>query len=1002
MLALVFGAVRARTAQALAVLVLTALIAATAAAGPWYVLAASSRAADGDVAAAPASERTLSIRKLATTGGDPEGALEGFAGTVRDMLPLPGLQPTLGMTLSLTAQRSDAKPSMAVSYRDDFCEHVRFTGSCPSAAGEAAISEDAAGRLGLDIGDKLVLQASELTVPVELKVVARYVVADPTGTYWTNKLFRADGGLEPAFTVLGTFTDEQLVEPTLTYDVPLPEALIRGDGGYDLAGVLGRADDEFGDAGLRLVDPTVDLLATIATDRRTIRDGILIALCQVLVLGLFAIGLAGRYTGRDRRGDAALLKLRGSTRWGMLRLALGQHLVPLLAGALVGAPIGLFGARLIAGTIRSQSDRTLGLELAVAAVAAVIVCGLLVLLAVEVAVLRLPVAVLLRRVSPGRRNWKADVVDLVLVAVAVAAVYQTRAGAGGGLALVAPALVALAAALLLARLLSWIADRVGGVALRAGRLRLGLTAAQVARRPGADRVFALLAVAVAIFASSAGVWSAGRDARTERSEAELGAQRVLTVQAANRTALQDAVRRADPGGEQAMAAVIDRESVPPVVAVDSSRLAAIAHWRPEYGPVTTIGTAVRSVPLQATPMVTGDRLTLRAAVTGSAPIIVTAVLQNEATGSSHSVAFGPLRKGRHTVGAPVTGCAGEPGCRLVRWEVTTPSDASGKGAPPPRGSVVTIRGLTQQGPEGEVLDGDALGDVRRWRPDFTGAALDIVAGSGGLRIAADRNEGGAPLVGNRVYTVDAPLPLPIVMSGAAPTAWQFTDPVVYAFGGSAVPVRVAATAPVLPVVGRNGVLVDLDAARRVAAEGDLGGTFQVWLAADAPESVLSALRESGLTVLGDDSVAARRDELGGQGTSVGVLFALLAALVGLLLAAAAVAVVAAVEREGQADQLRSLRTQGLARGTAVSIAYAGSAALVLAGLLAGLLAAVLARPIAGVTVRPFTDSWDLIPPPGALRPLVLLLTGLLALVVLGVTSWLSVLPLVRKLRGGAR
>jgi putative ABC transport system permease protein len=53
-------------------------------------------------------------------------------------------------------------------------------------------------------------------------------------------------------------------------------------------------------------------------------------------------------------------------------------------------------------------------------------------------------------------------------------------------------------------------------------------------------------------------------------------------------------------------------------------------------------------------------------------------------------------------------------------------------------------------------------------------------------------------------------------------------------------------------------------------------------------------------------------------------------------------------------------------------------------------------------VRPFTDSWDLIPPPGALRPLVLLLTGLLALVVLGVTSWLSVLPLVRKLRGGAR
>ncbi len=62
---------------------------------------------------------------------------------------------------------------------------------------------------------------------------------------------------------------------------------------------------------------------------------------QILVLAWFAIGLAGRYTGRDRRGDAALLKLRGSSRLGMLRLTVGQHLVPLLAGAMLGAPLGL-------------------------------------------------------------------------------------------------------------------------------------------------------------------------------------------------------------------------------------------------------------------------------------------------------------------------------------------------------------------------------------------------------------------------------------------------------------------------------------------------------------------------------------------------------------------------------------------------------------------------------------------------------------------------------------
>jgi hypothetical protein len=75
---------------------------------------------------------------------------------------------------------------------------------------------------------------------------------------------------------------------------------------------------------------------------------------------------------------------------------------------------------------------------------------------------------------------------------------------------------------------------------------------------------------------------------------------------------------------------------------------------------------------------------------------------------------------------------------------------------------------------------------------------------------------------------------------------------------------------------------------------------------------------------------------------------------------------------------------------------------VVAGLLAGLLAAAVARPAVGVTVRPFTDNWTLIPPPGALGPAALLVAGLLALLTLGVTSWLAVRPLVRDLHGSSR
>ena len=996
MIALVFGAVRARTAQALTVLILTALIAAVAVAGPWYALAAGSRAADGDVAAAPAAQRTLSIRKVASTSGVPGPALDAFAGAVRGILPIPDPNPVLGMTVALAVEGGDTDPAMSVSYRAGFCEHVRLTGTCPAGSYEAAVSQDVAEQLGLEVGDSLKLQASQNTVPVRLRVVASYLLLDPAGSYWSNKLFRANGGLEPAFTTLDTFTDDQLTGPTLTYDVGVPAALIRGDDGYRLAEVLRRADADFTAAGLRLVNPTGMLLETIARDRRTIRDGVVIALCQVLVLGFFAIGLAGRYTGRERRGDAALLKLRGSTRGGLLWLALGQHLVPMLAGVLVGAPLGFLGVRLLAGPVRGPADRLLGLELAAAAVAATLLGGLLVLAVVEAAVLRLPVLQLLSRVSSGRRDWRADVLDLVLLAVAAGATYQVRAGrSSGGLALVAPALVALAVALLLARLLGHFADRGGGAALRAGRLRLGLTAAQASRRPGVDRVFALVAVAVAIFVGTAGVWSAGREARTQRSEVELGAPRVLTVEASNRTALEWAVRRADPGGTQAMAAVVDTNSLPPVVAVDSARLAAVTRWRPEYGALSTA--TPPSTPPSAAPMVTGSSLSLRISNDDRAPIVVTAVLQHEATGMSHEVAFGPLRPGDHTVRAAVDGCAAAPGCRLVRWQLSSPPSG-----PPSTTAAVTLRGLTQEDPPGVVLDETALGDPRRWRPDFRGASLDVFAAAGKLTLLMDRNETNDSQAGNRVYAVDAALPVPVVLAGTPPPNWQFSDPILYSFGGLPVRVRVAGTASVLPVVGRSGVLVDLDTARRVAADGDLGGTFQVWLAADAPASVTAALREQGLAIIGDDSVAERATRLGAQGTAVGATFALLAAAVGLLLAAAAVAVAAAVERDQQADQLLSLRLQGMPVRTAVGIGYAGSAALIVAGVLAGLLAAAVAVPAVGVTIRPFTDGWDLVPPPGALGGAALAVAGLVALAVLGATGWLSVRPLIRRLRRSGR
>jgi hypothetical protein len=679
MFALVLGAVRARGAQVLTLLALTLLATLVAAAGPWFALAAATKAAASDVAAAPASQRTLSVRQMVGTNGDPRQSLDSFAAAVAATMDIHDGPPVLGLREAMSISRSDTTQALTVGYRDGFCEHAAITGVCPAAAGEAALSVRAAQQLGVRAGEVIVVQSSPGADPVPLQITATYELADPTGAYWSDALYRADGGLDPLFTSLATFANRQLWSPIATYDVAVPGALLRGDGGYALGPTLVIADAKLGAVNLQLVNSTSPLLTTVARDKLTIRQGVLVALGEVLVLGWFAIGLAGRYTGRERRGDAALLKLRGSTRTGMLRLTVGQHLIPLIGGAVLGAPLGFLLARLLAGPVPGAAQQRQALALSALAVAAVLVGGVLVLTLVEAAVLWLPVSALLRRVSAGRRDWRPGVIDLVLLAVAVAAVYQARTGGSdNSLGLLAPVLVALAVALLLARLLVRVADGAGSVAVRRGRLGFGLTAVQASRQPATDRVFALVVVAVAMFATGAGGWAAGRQARTERSTVQLGATRVLEVQATNRTELEYAVRRADPGGKVAMAAVVDRASSPPVLAVDSSRLAAVASWRPEYGAVRALPAATAATHLPAAlPPITGNRISLTATNDGNHPIELIAVLQNEADGATVPVPLGPLGKGRHTVGAAVSGCDGTAGCRLVRFELAGPPEAGG-------------------------------------------------------------------------------------------------------------------------------------------------------------------------------------------------------------------------------------------------------------------------------------------------------------------------------------
>src|SRR4029077_10141217 len=101
-----------------------------------------------------------------------------------------------------------------------------------------------------------------------------------------------------------------------------------------------------------------------------------------------------------------------------------------------------------------------------------------------------------------------------------------------------------------------------------------------------QRLFTLLAVASGLLAFVAAGLSVAGQARDERAGVTVGAAQVLTVAHDSASQLIDATHAVDPAGTWAMAvARLDQTDggAPPVLAVDSGRLAHVADWQPTFG-----------------------------------------------------------------------------------------------------------------------------------------------------------------------------------------------------------------------------------------------------------------------------------------------------------------------------------------------------------------------------------------------------------------------------------
>ncbi len=973
MTALLWAMVRARRGLAVITLVLTAAAAAAAAAGPLYQQAATRSLQEVELGAATVAERVVSAQNTEPRRG----------GSTPTSLPyVPGFQTVEGRVVDgvIVSERGDRTQAF-ITWRSGMCEHlVMVKGRCATGEREVVLRQDTADRIGVPLGRDMDLMPpatsgpDDEAQPLRLTVVGFYQRLAGDDPYWAGRetllsqrvpaMFATERTLDAAERDTVRLVD-LIASPaafadmgTLRAELEDAEAELAA-GGYngdsDLPALLDRLDEGTAQLGSSL------LLAAVP----------LVLLCWLVLF----IAVAGGV--EQRRGELGLTALRGvpaRTRWW---LATAETALPVLIAIVPGYLVGYAITTALALAVLPaaplvEPDLTSVVYTAVAVLGA-LAAGML----AQVRALTTPVLGLLRRARVRKRRGLIGGVEAMVGALALVAGYQVAVYDGdsgtGGIALLAPLCIGLGLGLVAARLIALPAERLGRRALRRGRLRTGLAALSLARGGGTHWIVVLLTVVFGLLGFALAAGDTAGQAWEQRAQVQIGADRVLTVDPLPASSLVQAVRAADPQGRYAMATMkMNVNSETALLAVDSSRLAAVALWPQAYGtlppaeaarllkpsPVTSLAFQAAAVDLT----VTVDALEKDASV-GLTLRLATA------DGRQAQVRVDRMQPGTHQYRIKTEFCEQAP-CRLKQLAIDHFT----------RGRYrfdLTVGDLRD--PAGRVLIGAADLAGHRWRlPDSSAArpVPEVGPAPAGLRMRVDT----AVTPDLRVFPDTAPGRLPMVAAGRLPD-------LLLGYGGTVrLPVERVGTMALVPRHGAQGALVDIEYAdMRLNQEGDAPDP-EVWLAADAPADIVSRLEANGLIVLSERTVDARWQLYREQAPALALWFLAAAAFTGVAFAAGGLLVTAVLEHGHPDEGLAVLRGQGVSRRALRGAALGGRFALVLTGTVIGLLAAagswVLARGVVPVyadggfapvgtrlpgVARPF-----LVPPPDLPSPMIAL------------------------------
>lgn len=1022
-IALVWNAIRWRRSQAVAVWALTLLAVAAAAATPWYALATQEALVRVRVASAVADQRVLSVTFRPERAAGVQ-TVEQIGAAVDEAMPGLPVERRFGQigVQGIVRLPTAGNTGITLAARDEVCEHSVVDGRCPAAVNEIMVGKSMA---DLENGSAISFIAEDQKEPVTLTIVGHYRPADPEDVYWAGVFGTSLAQVDPVFTVPGSIGAFEVRRRTTVDSVLRPQAYTA-----DLAERIDIAKDALESQTIVMRTYAGDLAELINDDRNHLSDGLAVAAGRLVLLCGFALFLAIRHTQTTGRRDLGLIKLRGVRRWRTWFVMVAPTVVPMLAGALLGAGLGILGARLLAGPVRDPSHLRFAVLGGIGAVVAVVVGAMAIAAVAQAQAGRTDVNDLLRSTPAAmQRRRTVDVVEVVILLLAAVGVWQLIAVAESRIGTVAPAaapaLLALAAGLIVSRLLLKLATMAGNWALRIGRLPVALAALSACRRPALRWTVTLIVVAVAGLAGALADYQRAQPALADRAVQELGAAEVLTVQATSRIQLRDAVREVDPDGRYAMAATYNPRPAgvtSGVLAVDSPRLGRVALWRTEYGPLPALAKPSAQAQADRTAFTTGDfTLTVTenpvlhkdGSLGGGGPsdvdaepvaesihVVATFIAQD---GRSQQIRLGPLSTGRQAYTGRVDRC--ESGCRLVSLGLTDRKMTISQTVaefPVKWGTQVTFESVSQHGKT--VIGVDRFSDRQQWRGSLApdGLGPELRGTPQGLELTVppgcDTSDRGNCIPA--VTPLDAPVPLPIVMAGAPYYGSRVQDARLSLLGVPELPIRVVHQVHVLPRLGAQGALVDLSDLDTLVGGPVEGEQMQVWLNDSAPSSIVDDLAKAGIPTLDRKTLADRRDSYTQDAPAAVRRFALLSAALGLLIAVVALLLSASAGRSATVGDLVALRAQGLSQPVVRRVGLAGYGWPAYAAAAVGLAVAGFSGALPVPPPYIFADRWRLIaPPPGGVHWPVLIAVGVASAVVIGAAAFWATRRLTRAVAG---